>query len=358
MNREYIEILNKELNPDELTVEKIEELANSNYFKDLLGKFFGDTKEIRQSLLDNLTDNNAVQTLIQEYVDNSDIRIIDDYSLSEEMSSMSTYINEIHRYPLLTAIEEHDLAMKFYNKNDPEAKERFFCSNLRLVISIAKKYSNRGVDLEDLVSQGNLGLMTAVDRFDPTKGTKFSTYATWWIRQVIRRYIDDTARTIRYPVHLCQTISRINKFIYEYKLKYAVDPDDETIMKELDINEDTFMCYKMSLIKNSSLDQNVAEGDHSESTLGEFVEDTKVDVFESAYKPLLEQGIDEAMKRRLTPREYQIIRLRFGFDDGEEKTLEQVGDKFGVTRERIRQIEAKALRTLRNDSKMKSYNTK
>jgi RNA polymerase primary sigma factor len=266
--------------------------------------------------------------------------------------SVRLYLREIGKIPLLTAEEEITLA-KRVKRGDKRAKDKMAEANMRLVVSIAKRYVGRGLDLLDLIQEGNTGLLRAVEKFDPTKGFKFSTYATWWIRQAITRAIADQARTIRIPVHMVETINKLLRKQRQMTQELGREPTHEELAKELEIEVekvDHIMKIKQDI---SSLDQPVRD-DEEDSKLGDFIEDEDSDTpEESATAQLLKEHVNE-MLDILTPREQKILRMRFGLDDGRTHTLEEVGQEFGVTRERIRQIEAKALTKLRKNRDSKA----
>ena len=259
--------------------------------------------------------------------------------------SVRLYLREIGKIPLLSTEEELALAQKVV-AGDKGAKDKMAEANMRLVVSIAKRYVGRGLDLLDLIQEGNTGLLRAVEKFDPDKGFKFSTYATWWIRQAITRAIADQARTIRIPVHMVETINKLLRTQRRLTQELNREPTNEEIAKEMEIEVDKvehIMKIKQDI---SSLDASVHE-DEEDSVLGDFIEDEDtVSPEESATSQLLKEHVKD-MLGGLTEREQKIIRLRFGLEDGKNYTLEEVGQEFSVTRERIRQIEAKALAKLR-----------
>ncbi len=259
--------------------------------------------------------------------------------------SVRLYLREIGKIPLLNAEEELSLAQRVV-AGDKEAKDQMAEANLRLVVSIAKRYVGRGLDLLDLIEEGNTGLLRAVEKFDPDKGFKFSTYATWWIRQAITRAIADQARTIRIPVHMVETINKLLRTQRRLTQELNREPTNAEIAKEMEIDEakvEHIMKIKQDI---SSLDANIRD-DEEESVLADFIEDEDtVTPEESATSQLLKEQVKD-MLGALTEREQKILKLRFGLEDGKQHTLEEVGQEFSVTRERIRQIEAKALAKLR-----------
>lgn len=260
------------------------------------------------------------------------------------------YLKEIGRVPLLTPEEEVVLA-KLMEEGEEEAKRRLAEANLRLVVSIAKRYVGRGMLFLDLIQEGNLGLIKAVEKFDYRKGYKFSTYATWWIRQAITRAIADQARTIRIPVHMVETINKLIRVQRQLLQELGREPSPDEIAKEMNISEDKVREIQKIAQEPVSLETPI--GEEEDSHLGDFIEDHDARApAEEASFTLLREQLDEVLKT-LTDREQRVLRLRFGLDDGRARTLEEVGQKFGVTRERIRQIEAKTLRKLRHPSRSK-----
>ena len=258
------------------------------------------------------------------------------------------YLKEIGRINLLTSDEEFEYA-KRAEEGDEEAKRMLAESNLRLVVSIAKRYVGRGMLFLDLIQEGNIGLMKAVDKFDPTKGYKFSTYATWWIRQAITRAIADQARTIRVPVHMVETINKLSRIQRQLTQELNREPTDEEIAEKLDIPvEKVREVYKIS---QDPVSLETPIGEEEDSHLGDFLPDERtMGPEEYTTQEMLKEELDGVLLT-LTDREEKVLRLRFGLDDGQCRTLEEVGQIFGVTRERIRQIEAKALRKLRHPSR-------
>lgn len=311
--------------------------------------------------LDNLTNllkdvynisvisSNVIETDIQLE------KIIKDVNVDD---SVKMYLKDIGSVPLLKQDEEKEIAQRMAD-GDEEAKKRLIDSNLRLVVSIAKRHVGRGLNFLDLIQEGNLGLMKAVDKFDHTKGFKFSTYATWWIRQAITRAIADQARTIRIPVHYVETMNKVQRVARQLLQTLGREPTTAEIAEEMGITESKVIEIQKHSIEPVSLDTPI--GEEEDSHLEDFIED------QNAQSP---SDIAEASMRReqlaqvlatLTPREEKVLRLRYGLDDNKPRTLEEVGREFNVTRERIRQIEAKALRKLRHPNRMKKlkdYSTK
>ncbi len=263
---------------------------------------------------------------------------------------VKVYLKEIGKVPLLTAEEEIELAMRIA-ANDQDAKRRLEEANLRLVVSIAKRYGGRGMQFLDLIQEGNLGLIKAVEKFDYTKGFKFSTYATWWIRQAITRAIADQARTIRIPVHMVETINKVKKTNSLLLHKNGREPTPEEIAKELGMSVDKVREILRVAQEPVSLETPI--GEEEDSHLGDFIPDEDaLAPADAASQLLLKEALNSVLKT-LTPREAKVLALRFGLEDGHPKTLEEVGAEFNVTRERIRQIEAKALRKLRHPQRSK-----
>ena len=260
------------------------------------------------------------------------------------------YLKEIGRVQLLTAAEEVELALKI-EEGDQEAKQRLAEANLRLVVSIAKRYVGRGMQFLDLIQEGNMGLMKAVEKFDYVRGFKFSTYATWWIRQAITRAIADQARTIRIPVHMVETINKLIRVSRQLLQELGRDPKPEEIAKEMEMSEEKVR--EIMKIAQDPVSLETPIGEEEDSHLGDFIpdEDALAPAEAAAYS-LLKDQIEEVLGS-LNEREQKVLKLRFGLEDGRARTLEEVGKEFDVTRERIRQIEAKALRKLRHPSRSK-----
>ena len=288
----------------------------------------------------------------EDEIENIDLSVPDGVSIDDPVRM---YLKEIGKVPLLSADEEVELAKRMEN-GDIEAKKKLAEANLRLVVSIAKRYVGRGMLFLDLIQEGNLGLIKAVEKFDYKKGYKFSTYATWWIRQAITRAIADQARTIRIPVHMVETINKYVRVQRQLLQELGREPQPEEIAKHMNMPVDRVREIQKISLEPVSLETPI--GEEEDSHLGDFIQDDNVPVpAEAAAFTLLREQLDEALGT-LTEREQKVLKLRFGLEDGRARTLEEVGKEFKVTRERIRQIEAKALRKLRHPSrsrKLKDY---
>ena len=313
-----------------------------------------------EKLYDNLEQLGV--DIIEEDVENLVIEEIEEIAGAKDDGSMEggdalsiddpvkVYLKEIGRVPLLTPEEEVDLAIKIAD-GDLEAKKRLSEANLRLVVSIAKRYLGRGMQFLDLIQEGNLGLIKAVEKFDYTKGFKFSTYATWWIRQAITRAIADQARTIRIPVHMVETINKVKKVSTQILHEQGHEPTAEEVAEKLDMSVDKVREILRVAQEPVSLETPI--GEEEDSHLGDFIPDSDTPApADEASHALLKEQLQEVLST-LTPREAKVLKLRFGLEDGKSRTLEEVGQEFAVTRERIRQIEAKALRKLRHPSRSK-----
>ena len=328
---------------------------------DAIGEIDFDPEQL-EKLYDNLE-----QQGIEIVEDMGDIKI-DDIDLGDGKDSdfvadgavtvddpVKVYLKEIGRVPLLSSEEEIDLAIRIAD-GDVQAKQRLSEANLRLVVSIAKRYLGRGMQFLDLIQEGNLGLIKAVDKFDYTKGFKFSTYATWWIRQAITRAIADQARTIRIPVHMVETINKVKKVQSQLLHQNGHEPTPDEIAEELDLPVDKVREIMRVAQEPVSLETPI--GEEEDSHLGDFIPDDGAPApAGAASHTMLREQLSDVLST-LTPREEKVLRLRFGLEDGRSRTLEEVGREFNVTRERIRQIEAKALRKLRHPSrsrKLKDY---
>lgn len=333
------------------------------------------TQEIDAAMIESDLDMEELEK-VYETLESNNIEIIDDFDIDidgatfdselpkgQEAAELAAdshnttiddpvkvYLKEIGRVPLLTPEEEIDLAMRIAD-NDAHAKQRLAEANLRLVVSIAKRYVGRGMQFLDLIQEGNLGLIKAVEKFDYTKGFKFSTYATWWIRQAITRAIADQARTIRIPVHMVETINKVKKTNSQLLHKNGRDPTAEEIAEVLDMPVDKVREILRVAQEPVSLETPI--GEEEDSHLGDFIpDDDALAPADAASMLLLKEQLEEVLKT-LSDREAMVLKLRFGLEDGHPRTLEEVGKTFDVTRERIRQIEAKALRKLRHPSRSK-----
>ena len=352
ISKEKVEnILKKAKEKGKMTYgELAQELENTN--PDQIDKVFDAFEDLGVDVLKN--DDLDAEPDLEDLQDVEDIKLDEiDLSNIEGVSvddPVKMYLREIGKIPLLTYDQELDLAKKIL-KGDEEAKQRLTESNLRLVVSIAKKYVGRGMLFLDLIQEGNMGLIKAVEKFDYTKGYKFSTYATWWIRQAITRAIADQARTIRIPVHMVETINKLIRTSRHLLQKNGREPTPEEIAKEMEISVEKVM--EIQKIAQDPVSLETPIGEEDDSHLGDFIQDEDSPApQDSAAYTLLREQLDEVMDT-LTPREAKVLKLRFGLEDGKARTLEEVGREFMVTRERIRQIEAKALRKLRHPSRSK-----
>ena len=324
-----------ELNADQM--EKVFDYLEANNI-DVL-RISGDVEEDVDMDLDMLPEGEEVD------MENIDLSVPEGVSIEDPVRM---YLKEIVKVPLLSAEREIELAQRM-EEGDEEAKKELAEANLRLVVSIAKRYVGRGMLFLDLIQEGNLGLIKAVEKFDYHKGYKFSTYATWWIRQAITRAIADQARTIRIPVHMVETINKLIRVSRQLLQELGREPLPEEIAKELDMPVDRVR--EILKISQEPVSLETPIGEEEDSHLGDFIQDDNVPVpAEAAAQTLLKEQLDEVLDT-LTEREQKVLRLRFGMNDGRARTLEEVGREFDVTRERIRQIEAKALRKLRHPSR-------
>ena len=344
------EIVKKAKAKGKITYEELaKELENTN--PDKIDKVFDAFEEMGVNILnDDFEDEPDIDDLKE--VENLKLDEITETSY-EGISvddPVRMYLREIGKIPLLSYDKELELAKRIL-EGDEEAKQELAEANLRLVVSIAKKYVGRGMLFLDLIQEGNMGLIKAVEKFDYTKGFKFSTYATWWIRQAITRAIADQARTIRIPVHMVETINRLIRTSRHLLQQLGREPTPEEIAKEMDMSVEKVM--EIQKIAQDPVSLETPIGEEDDSHLGDFIQDEDSPAPQDAASyTLLREQLEEVMKT-LTPREAKVLRLRFGLDDGKARTLEEVGKEFDVTRERIRQIEAKALRKLRHPSRSK-----
>jgi RNA polymerase primary sigma factor len=353
------EIVNEKIN-------KIMEKAKKSNGKITYGELANELEETNPEQIDKVFDTfeELGVDLLQDELEEPDIEDLeevediklDEIDLSVGMDGINVddpvrmYLREIGRIPLLSYDEELELAKKVL-EGDEEAKQKLAESNLRLVVSIAKKYVGRGMLFLDLIQEGNMGLIKAVEKFDYTKGFKFSTYATWWIRQAITRAIADQARTIRIPVHMVETINKLIRTSRHLLQQLGREPTPEEIAKEMEISVEKVM--EIQKIAQDPVSLETPIGEEDDSHLGDFIQDDDSPApQDSAAYTLLKEQLEEVMET-LTPREAKVLKLRFGLEDGKARTLEEVGKEFMVTRERIRQIEAKALRKLRHPSRSK-----
>jgi len=331
--------------------EILKAIANTPGNIDLLDALYGELSEAGVELI--VAEEPSTEDFGDEWASEEEEVLVEPTAFLDDISddSVRLYLREIGKIPLLTAPEELELAHRVV-AGEKRAKDKMAEANMRLVVSIAKRYVGRGLDLLDLIQEGNTGLLRAVEKFDPDKGFKFSTYATWWIRQAITRAIADQARTIRIPVHMVETINKLLRTQRRLTQELNREPTNDEIAKEMEIDIDK-VAHIMKIKQDiHSLDQSVRD-DEEDSVLGDFVEDEDtITPEESASGQLLKEQVKDLLGS-LSEREQKIIRLRFGLEDGKSHTLEEVGQEFNVTRERIRQIEAKALAKLRKhkDSK-------
>ncbi len=361
------EKISNENNAEETEKDKVKEIiekAKSNG-KMTYGELASELEEENPEQIDKVFDafedlgldieEDLEEPNIEDLEEVEDIKL-EDIDLNAGMDGINVddpvrmYLREIGRIPLLTYDQELELAEKVL-QGDEEAKQKLAESNLRLVVSIAKKYVGRGMLLLDLIQEGNMGLIKAVEKFDYTKGFKFSTYATWWIRQAITRAIADQARTIRIPVHMVETINKLIRTSRHLLQQLGREPTPEEIAKEMEIPVEKVM--EIQKIAQDPVSLETPIGEEDDSHLGDFIQDDDSPApQDSAAYTLLREQLEEVMQT-LTPREAKVLKLRFGLEDGKARTLEEVGKEFMVTRERIRQIEAKALRKLRHPSRSK-----
>ena len=329
--------------------EIIEALGEVEFKPEELEKLYDNLEQLGVDIIEEDVENLVIEELeeIAGAKDDGSMEGGDALSIDDPVK---VYLKEIGRVPLLTPEEEVDLAIKIAD-GDLEAKKRLSEANLRLVVSIAKRYLGRGMQFLDLIQEGNLGLIKAVEKFDYTKGFKFSTYATWWIRQAITRAIADQARTIRIPVHMVETINKVKKVSTQILHEQGHEPTAEEVAEKLDMSVDKVREILRVAQEPVSLETPI--GEEEDSHLGHFIPDSDTPApADEASHALLKEQLQEVLST-LTPREAKVLKLRFGLEDGKSRTLEEVGQEFAVTRERIRQIEAKALRKLRHPSRSK-----
>ena len=329
-------------------------LEEVDYDMDKFGKIYEDLGDSGVSLSGNISDaelaeiEEEMQEEVSKLADSENMeRILEQEGVSID-DPVRQYLKEIGRIPLLDREAERALAERMAN-GDEEAKNKLVESNLRLVVSIAKKYLGRGMYFLDLIQEGNLGLMKAVDKFDYTKEFKFSTYATWWIRQAITRAIADQARTIRIPVHMVETIHKVTKYSRQMLQELGREPTAEEIGEKIGMSADKVR--EILKISQDPVSLETPIGEEEDSHLGDFIPDDDTPAPQDAAASTILREVIERELHTLTPREEHVIKLRFGLYDGRTRTLEEVGKEFDITRERIRQIEAKALRKLRHPSR-------
>ncbi len=332
------------------TKEITDALEEMDFDVDQMDSFYDNCANLNIEIIEDYDADTDLTLPIDAVIPDDDI----DMTLSTDGIAIDDpvkiYLKEIGRVPLLSPEEEIELAERMA-KGDPYARKRLSEANLRLVVSIAKRYVGRGMQFLDLIQEGNLGLIKAVEKFDHTKGFKFSTYATWWIRQAITRAIADQARTIRIPVHMVETITKVKKVSSQLLHKNGHDPSPDEIARELDMPVERVR--EIMRIAQDPVSLETPIGEEEDSHLGDFIPDDDAPApAEAASLILLKEQLVEVLST-LTEREEKVLRLRFGLEDGRSRTLEEVGKEFNVTRERIRQIEAKALRKLRHPSRSK-----
>ena len=323
-------------------------LEENDFDIDSLDKFY-DTLEENGIPLPELsgTEMSEIENEVEQFGNSENMqRILEQEGLVDD--PVRLYLKEIGRVPLLTSEREHELAERMA-ENDVEAKKALVEANLRLVVSIAKRYVGRGMFFLDLIQEGNLGLMKAVDKFDYTKGYKFSTYATWWIRQAITRAIADQARTIRIPVHMVETIHKVSRYSRQLLQEYGREATAEEIGEKMGMSAEKVR--EIMKIAQDPVSLETPIGEEEDSHLGDFIQDEDTPAPADAASQTILREVIERELHTLTPREEHVIKLRFGLYDGRTRTLEEVGKEFDITRERIRQIEAKALRKLRHPSR-------
>ncbi|MHA7962741.1 RNA polymerase sigma factor RpoD [Paenibacillus sp. CAU 1782] len=334
--------------------EIMEKLSPFDQDPEQIDEFFEQLDDLGIEVLNESDEENPLRPAAEEQErESDDFNFDDDLALPPGIKindPVRMYLKEIGRVPLLSADDEIELAIRIEN-GDEEAKRRLAEANLRLVVSIAKRYVGRGMLFLDLIQEGNMGLIKAVEKFDHQKGFKFSTYATWWIRQAITRAIADQARTIRIPVHMVETINKLIRVSRQLLQELGREPTPEEIAVEMELS--TEKVREIMKIAQEPVSLETPIGEEDDSHLGDFIEDQEaLAPADAAAYELLKEQLEDVLDT-LTEREENVLRLRFGLDDGRTRTLEEVGKVFGVTRERIRQIEAKALRKLRHPSRSK-----
>jgi len=369
MKKEEKKEVKNEINDEEIKKKKMDSILEKAKIQGQItyGEIASELDDVNPEQIDKVFDafeEMGVDILKDDFEEEPDIEDLkevenlklDDINTIANMDGINVddpvrmYLREIGKIPLLSFEEELDLAQKVL-EGDEEAKQKLAESNLRLVVSIAKKYVGRGMLFLDLIQEGNMGLIKAVEKFDYTKGYKFSTYATWWIRQAITRAIADQARTIRIPVHMVETINKLIRISRHLLQQLGREPSPEEIAKEMEMSVEKVM--EIQKIAQDPVSLETPIGEEDDSHLGDFIpDDDSPAPHDSAAYTLLKEQLEDVMNT-LTPREAKVLKLRFGLEDGKARTLEEVGREFMVTRERIRQIEAKALRKLRHPSRSK-----
>ena len=369
MKKEENKEIKNEINDEEIRKKKVDTIIEKAKVQGQItyGEIASELDDVNPEQIDKVFDAfeemgvDILKDEFEEEPDLEDLKEVEDLKL-EDISTIANmeginvddpvrmYLREIGKIPLLTFEEELELA-KLVLDGDEDAKKKLSESNLRLVVSIAKKYVGRGMLFLDLIQEGNMGLIKAVEKFDYTKGYKFSTYATWWIRQAITRAIADQARTIRIPVHMVETINKLIRTSRLLLQRLGREPSPEEIAEELEIPVEKVM--EIQKIAQDPVSLETPIGEEDDSHLGDFIQDDDSPApQDAAAYTMLKEQLEEVMNT-LTPREAKVLKLRFGLEDGKARTLEEVGKEFDVTRERIRQIEAKALRKLRHPSRSK-----
>lgn len=332
----------------------------NKYDQDTVDKFISEYELLNLSFIEDNKINELLNAAV-DFEEEKENLVIDDETNSEifnvedsytNIDPVKTYLKEIGSIPLLTADEEKEVALAVLN-GDEKARKKLIESNLRLVVSVAKHYINRGLTFLDLIQEGNVGLIKAVEKFNPYRGNKFSTYATWWIRQAITRGIIDTSNTIRIPVHTNELINKISRAERDILINTGNEPSDKELADYLKVDIEKIREIRKMLSNASLISLETPVGEEEDSYLGDFVPSTDDDPEEIACKEALNDAVKEVLST-LTPREQKVLELRFGFSDGKIYTLEDVGEMLGVTRERVRQIEGKALRKLGHPLRIKN----
>jgi RNA polymerase primary sigma factor len=327
--------------------EVLDVVVEPELYIDLLDEFYDQILKNTVDIFESVSEEDPAESTTELQ---RELEVLGSLESKAGTDPVRMYLKEIGRIPLLTREQEIDLAQKT-EAGDKKAKEKLTASNLRLVVSIAKKYIGRGMTFLDLIQEGNKGLIRAVEKYDWTKGFKFSTYATWWIRQAITRAIADQARTIRIPVHMVETINKLMRTSRKLMQDYGREPTPEEIGEAMSMEPDRVREILKISQKTTSLETPI--GDEDDSYLGDFIADeSQISPYDATSQRMLKENVDEVLNA-LSDREARVLKMRFGLNGSRPMTLEEVGQKFGVTRERIRQIEAKALRKLRHPSKRK-----